>query len=98
MEEVIVTSDVTEGFVFSGFKQVFCKLLPLQTQIFRYRLWPLLSGSTKLPHFHVSVKRESAPTAAGDSSSATSDFKEVEDTAQPIGIFVHPKKRQHDNH
>jgi hypothetical protein len=85
ISDLVVNVEASEMFIFSGMKQVSIKLLPMQSRLLTYQLWPLSSGITVLPQFRVY-----------DSSKLTlnsqEDIREFESTAKPITLFVKPRR------
>lgn len=50
-----LTMDLTEGFVFSGYKQTQIRALPLSSIIMTYNCVPLVCGKVNIPKLKVSV-------------------------------------------
>ncbi|RUP43449.1 Gryzun, putative trafficking through golgi-domain-containing protein [Jimgerdemannia flammicorona] len=56
--ELAATIELTDAFVFSGYKQTAFRVLPLSSTRFHYNCYPILTGRVKLPRFKVVVKKE----------------------------------------
>lgn len=51
--EYTASIELSEAFVFSGYKQVKGQVLPLSRTVYDYTCYPLLSGKVKLPKLKV---------------------------------------------
>ncbi|KAI8917170.1 Gryzun, putative trafficking through golgi-domain-containing protein [Powellomyces hirtus] len=52
--------EVTDGFVFSGYKQTQARLLPLSSMVVTYNCVPIVCGKTTLPKLKISIMGEGA--------------------------------------
>ncbi|XP_074640815.1 trafficking protein particle complex subunit 11-like [Tubulanus polymorphus] len=57
VQEIEVIMDNSEGFMFSGHKQVHFRILPLSNHKLMYNLFPLAPGYIELPKFQVNMMR-----------------------------------------
>lgn len=58
LAELAATIELTDAFVFSGYKQMTFRVLPLSSTRFYYNCYPILTGRVKLPRLKVVVKKE----------------------------------------
>jgi hypothetical protein len=50
--------EISEAFVFSGYKQLKGRVLPLSRTVYQYTCYPLLAGKVKLPRLKVMASQQ----------------------------------------
>ncbi|KAJ1558908.1 hypothetical protein HK096_006580 [Nowakowskiella sp. JEL0078] len=77
--ELSAVVEVAEGFVFSGYKSMTIKLLPLSTKHIIYNILPLIGGRCSVPHLKFTYKSISTAATPAKIQSPNSDL-----TSTPI--------------
>ncbi|TPX72790.1 hypothetical protein SpCBS45565_g00138 [Spizellomyces sp. 'palustris'] len=94
-----LSMEVTEGFVFSGYKQTHARMLPLSTMRVTYNCVPMVCGKAALPRLKVMV----IPEGAEEKEASPREVKNVhvrggvEAGLGPAGelmVFVRPRSGQ----
>lgn len=108
LAEYTASVEISEAFVFSGYKQLKGRVLPLSRTVYQYTCYPLLAGKVKLPRLKVMAsqqqtgEREIPVEIAGGGISIALDNKlqprptdSPSDAAdpQPILAFVNAGRR-----
>ncbi|XP_077995405.1 trafficking protein particle complex subunit 11-like [Glandiceps talaboti] len=57
VQEIEAGMEPSEAFMFSGHKQVCFRVLPSNSQVLNYNLYPLVPGHVKLPRLHINMPR-----------------------------------------
>ncbi|KAI9274175.1 Gryzun, putative trafficking through golgi-domain-containing protein [Sporodiniella umbellata] len=91
--------ELSDAFIFSGYKQVKSTILPLSRKVYHYVCYPIISGKVRLPKLKIAGPSE-VPVeivGAGPMLTLNADFEAKQpkplDTAQHILTFVHPKRK-----
>ncbi|KAI8364823.1 Gryzun, putative trafficking through golgi-domain-containing protein [Choanephora cucurbitarum] len=100
--------ELSEAFVFSGYKQFKGRVLPFSKMVYQYTCYPLLAGKVKLPRLKVLAsqqytgEREVPVEAVGSGLSITFDNElhqrqtssppSTSDQSQPLLAFVNAKR------
>jgi hypothetical protein len=90
--------EISEAFVFSGYKQLKGRVLPLSRTVYQYTCYPLLAGKVKLPRLKVMAsqqqtgEREVPVEIAGSGISIALDNDlQQRSTGSPSDIAVGPQ-------
>jgi hypothetical protein len=98
--------ELSEAFVFSGYKQLKGRVLPLSRKVYQYICYPLLAGKAKLPRLKVMASQQQSGekevpveiSGSGTSIALDSDLQPRQSTPldsnlQPILAFVNAKRK-----
>ncbi|KAG2200136.1 hypothetical protein INT47_012417 [Mucor saturninus] len=61
LAEYTASVELSEAFVFSGYKQLKSRVLPLSRIAYQYTCYPLLAGKVKLPRLKVMASQQQGP-------------------------------------
>ncbi|KAI8996802.1 Gryzun, putative trafficking through golgi-domain-containing protein [Pilobolus umbonatus] len=105
LAEYSATIELSEAFVFSGYKQVKGRVLPLSRMKYQYTCYPLLVGKVKLPQIKVMALQHQGPEKeiyvemlgtgnilALDNDLQLRQMKSSELISEPIVVFVNAKR------
>lgn len=105
LAEYTASVELSEAFVFSGYKQLKGRVLPLSRIAYQYTCYPLLSGKVKLPRLKVmasqqqSAEREVPVEVVGTGVSIALDNdlqprqSNISEANLPILAFVNAKRK-----
>lgn len=105
LAEYTASVELSEAFVFSGYKQLKGRVLPLSRIAYQYTCYPLLAGKVKLPRLKVmasqqqSAEREVPVEVVGTGVSIALDNdlqprqSNISEANLPILAFVNAKRK-----
>ncbi|KAG0750066.1 hypothetical protein G6F16_001788 [Rhizopus arrhizus] len=104
--EYTASIELSEAFVFSGYKQVKGSVLPLSRKMYHYTCYPLLAGKVKLPKLKVVASQQHhgekeipvEMVGTGTTFTLNNDLQPrqaspSDNIQQPILAFVHAKRK-----
>lgn len=107
MSEYNASIEISEAFVFSGYKQLKGRVLPLSRVVYHYTCYPLLAGKVKLPRLKVMASQQQSGerevpveiSGSGISMALDNDLQQKQTESpsdvslpQPILAFVNAKR------
>lgn len=106
LAEYTASIELSEAFVFSGYKQLKGRVLPLSRIAYQYTCYPLLAGKVKLPRLKVMASQQQSGekevpveiVGSGVSIALDNDLQPrqsniSESNSQPILAFVNAKRK-----
>lgn len=95
--------EISDAFIFSGYKQIKSMVLPLSRKVYYYTCYPIQAGKVKLPKLKVtsaSGGEKDVPVemvGTGPMFTLNNDLQSRQsspaDSTQHILTFVHPKRK-----
>ena len=96
LAEINIQVDVTDAFVFSGYKHASFRVLPLTNHQLYYNCYPIAAGLVRLPKLKVLVKKEGVekdvPIEEAGSDSVGYDGDAAGAANNGLMVFVKPRK------
>ena len=86
VEEINISLDHTEGFLFSGTKSFPCRILPFGTRVVNFNMVPLHAGKYQLPKISVA----SPSGVEKDVHFMVSQDSDVSGSSLSVTVFVKP--------